>query len=78
MKLTNESISLVLVYENVTEGTELSTVDPSLRVHDNAAERYFETIKRTVNTILCKNFNSRLALITFRIFSGNGLTTVML
>ena len=35
MKLTKEYISLVL---NVAEGIELSTVELSLRVHDNAAE----------------------------------------
>lgn len=78
MKLTKESISLVHVYENVTERIDLSTIELSLRVHDNAAERYSKTIKRKVNSILRKNFNSRLALITFRIFSGNRLTTVML
>lgn len=78
MKLTRESISLVLVYENVTERIELSTIELSLRVHDNAAERYSKIIKRKVNSILRKNFNPRLALITFRIFSGNRLTTVML
>lgn len=49
MKLTKESISLVLVYENVTERIELSTVQLSLLVHDDAAERYSKTIKRKVN-----------------------------